>query len=169
MSLTTQHLTLPSGRILDFQVSGASNGYPLVFIHGTPGSLIPVTTLVPACERLNVKLVTMSRAGYGGSTRDKGRKVVDAVDDIAELLRHLGIGECVVGGWSGGGTNIMGKIPVATRKLLTSLTGPVALACAARLQGCRAVLCIAGVAPYVDSAGRPVAGLDWLEGQGEDS
>lgn len=149
MTPNIQQLTLHSGRTLDYQTTGSPHGYPLVFIHGTPGSLLPVTTLIPACTKLNVKLVTMSRAGYGGSTRDKGRKVVDAVADIEELLRHLGVEECVVGGWSGG--------------------GPVALACAARLKKCKAALCIAGVAPYVDESGKLVRGLDWLEGQGEDS
>lgn len=149
MAPTIQHLTLTTGRNLDFQISGSRDGYPLLFIHGTPGSLLPVTSLVPACEKLNVKLITMSRAGYGGSTRHKGRKVVDAVADIEELLEHLGVAECVVGGWSGG--------------------GPHALACAARLKACKAALSIAGVAPYVDAAGQPVEGLDWLEGQGEDS
>lgn len=42
-------------------------------------------------------------------------------------------------------------------------TGPHVLACAARLPGCVAALCVAGVAPY------DAEGLDWMEGQGEDS
>jgi hypothetical protein len=41
--------------------------------------------------------------------------------------------------------------------------GPHALACAARLKVCKAALCVAAVAPY------DAEGLDWLEGQGEDS
>lgn len=41
--------------------------------------------------------------------------------------------------------------------------GPHALACAARLPGCIAALCIAGCAPY------DAEGLDWIAGQGEDS
>lgn len=41
--------------------------------------------------------------------------------------------------------------------------GPHALACAARLPGCIAVLCVAGVGPY------NAEGLDFLAGQGEDS
>jgi len=144
-----QTLTLACNRTLDYQISGSPSGYPLIFIHGTPGSLLPVSTLIPACEQLNVKLITMSRAGYGGSTRAQDRQVVDAVADIEELIHHLEIEECAVGGWSGG--------------------GPHALACAARLKACKAALSIAGVAPYVDSSGRAVDGLDWLEGQGEDS
>lgn len=41
--------------------------------------------------------------------------------------------------------------------------GPHVLACAARLEGCIAALCVAGVAPY------EAEGLDFLAGQGEDS
>lgn len=47
--------------------------------------------------------MTLSRAGYGGSTRNKGRRIVDAVSDIQAVNQHLGIERCFVGGWSGGG------------------------------------------------------------------
>ena len=43
------------------------------------------------------------------------------------------------------------------------MTGPLVLACAARLPGCLAVLSVAAVAPY------GVEGLDFLAGQGQDS
>ena len=98
-----QQLRLPDGRNLDFLVSGAKDGYPFVFIHGTPGAYPPLTGLKTVCEKKNVKLITMSRAGYGGSTRHKGRKVVDAIADTRALLEHLGIKEFIAGGWSGGG------------------------------------------------------------------
>ena len=41
--------------------------------------------------------------------------------------------------------------------------GPYALACAARLPGCVAAVCVAGVAPY------DAEGLDWTAGLGQDS
>lgn len=43
------------------------------------------------------------------------------------------------------------------------MIGPHALACAARLPGCVATVCVAGVAPYDGE------GLDFLAGQGQDS
>ena len=43
------------------------------------------------------------------------------------------------------------------------MAGPLVLACAARLPGCLAAVCVAGVGPY------GVEGLDFLAGQGEDS
>lgn len=94
---------LPDGRNVDYLVSGPQDGYPLVFIHGTPGSYIPEPILLETCKKKGVKVITFSRAGYGGSSRHEGRRLVDGVADIRALLDHLGVERFVVGGWSGGG------------------------------------------------------------------
>jgi pimeloyl-ACP methyl ester carboxylesterase len=100
----------------------------LLFHHGTPGACTQLGTVAAAAHRLGLRLVTSSRAGYGGSTRDPGRRVVDAARDGGDLLDALGIDRCLVAGWSGG--------------------GPHALACGARLgDRVRAVLVVAGLAP----------------------
>ncbi|KUI59776.1 Proline iminopeptidase [Cytospora mali] len=134
-------LTLPDGRKIEYLTSGAEDGFPMVFIHGTPGAYIVNPTMSTLCDEKKIKLITMSRAGYGSSTRNKGRRVVDVVADIQALLEHLRVEKCVVGGWSGG--------------------GPHSLACAARLPGCIASLVIAGQAPY------GADGLDFHAGQGK--
>lgn len=100
-----QTLELPDGRKVDYLISGSTDGFPLVYIHGTPGSYTTESDLVAACSKKGIKLVTLSRAGYGGSSRNHGRTVVDFVADIQALLRHLGLEECVVGGESGGGAS----------------------------------------------------------------
>ncbi|CZR56699.1 uncharacterized protein PAC_06588 [Phialocephala subalpina] len=138
-----QQLHLPDGRIIEYLVSGDQDGFPLVWIHGTPGAYLPVPSLVTACKKKGIKIISLSRDGYGGSSRNKGRRVVDAVVGIQAVNEHLGIERCLVGGWSGG--------------------GPHALACAARLTGCIATLCVAGPAPY------EAEGLDFLAGQSEDN
>jgi len=98
-----QHFTLPDGRNVDYVVTGAKNGFPFVFIHGTPGSYLVEPSLADLCEKKGLKLISTSRAGYGGSTRKKGRLIVDVVADIQTLLQHLNVVHCFVGGWSGGG------------------------------------------------------------------
>jgi pimeloyl-ACP methyl ester carboxylesterase len=137
------HLQLADGRRLDLRVTGPEDGVPLVFHHGTPGAATPSRPLERAAHQRGLRVVTTSRPGYGESSRQPGRRVVDVVADTAELLDRLGADRCVVAGWSGG--------------------GPHALACAARLEAAAAVLVIAGVAPY--GAG----GLDWMAGMGEDN
>ena len=135
-------IDLPDGRSLDLDVSGPEDGIPLVFHHGTPGSLRQFRAIQRAAHNRGLRLVTFSRPGYGASTRQPGRRVVDAAADVAAVLAHLGTPRCLVVGWSGG--------------------GPHALATGARLPGQVAgILCIAGLAPFDGE------GLDFLEGMGQ--
>jgi pimeloyl-ACP methyl ester carboxylesterase len=101
--MTAEIVTHADGRKTDYLISGAQDGFPLVFIHGTPGSYTVGSKLSSTCERKGIKLITLSRAGYGGSSRKLGRQVVDAVADIHDLLEHLGVKKCIVAGKSGGG------------------------------------------------------------------
>jgi pimeloyl-ACP methyl ester carboxylesterase len=134
------HVRLPDGRRLDLRVSGPAGGFPLVFHHGTPGAATPVRALDRAAHARGLRLVTTSRPGYGDSSRQPGRAVVDVAADTAAVLASIGAERCLVAGWSGG--------------------GPHALACGARLDAVTAVLVIAGLAPY------GVEGLHWMSGMG---
>jgi len=138
-----ESLRLPDGRVLEFFVSGPADGLPLVFHHGTPGAGTPVRALERAVHARGLRYVSASRAGYGGSDRHPGRRVVDVVADTRALLDALGAPECVVAGHSGG--------------------GPHALACAARLPGVRSALVIAGVGPGTADD------LEFLAGMGEEN
>jgi pimeloyl-ACP methyl ester carboxylesterase len=142
--MSTDHtLMLPDGRLLEYRVSGPAGGLPLVFHHGTPGSRVASGGIERAAHARGLRLVTFSRPGYGGSTRQAGRRVVDVVADTADVLADLGSETCLVAGWSGG--------------------GPHALACAARLPGALGALVVAGVAPS------NVDDLDFLAGMGDDN
>ena len=101
-----QQLHLPDGRIVQYLISGDPDGFPFVWIHGTPGAYQPVPGLTAVCKKKGVKVITLSRAGYGGSSRNRGRSVVDAVADLHALNEHLGVKQCFVGGWSGGGEQL---------------------------------------------------------------
>jgi pimeloyl-ACP methyl ester carboxylesterase len=137
------HVRLPDGRRLDLRVSGPADGFPLVFHHGTPGAATPVRALERAAHERGLRLVTTSRPGYGDSSRQPGRAVVDVAADTAAVLAAIGAERCLIAGWSGG--------------------GPHALACGARLGAAAAVLVIAGVAPH------EAEGLDWTAGMGEEN
>lgn len=135
-------IDLPDGRSLDLDVSGPEDGMPVVYHHGTPGSVRQFRAIQRAAHDRGLRLVTFSRPGYGASTRQPGRRVVDAVTDVAAVLGHLGTSRCLVAGWSGG--------------------GPHALATGARLpEQVAGVLCIAGCAPF------DAVGLNFLEGMGQ--
>jgi pimeloyl-ACP methyl ester carboxylesterase len=138
-----QQARLPDGRRLDLRVSGPDGGLPFLFHHGTPGAYVPRRVMERAVHARGLRLVTTSRPGYGDSTRQPGRAVVDVVADTEAVLDELGADRCLVAGASGG--------------------GPHALACAARLPAAAAVAVIAGVAPY------EAEGLDFMAGMGEEN
>ena len=132
------HVQLPDGRRLDLRISGPAGGFPLVFHHGTPGAATPYRVLERAAHARGLRLVTTSRPGYGDSSPQPGRSVVDVAADTAAVLAAIGADRCLIAGWSGG--------------------GPHALACGTRLGAAAAVLVIAGIAPYGadrDSAASP--------------
>jgi len=85
-----------------------------------------------------------SRPGYGLSTADPARKVVDAASDAAAVIDAVGATTFRTIGWSGG--------------------GPHALACAAALPDrCLATVAVAGLAPY------PADGIDWFAGMADEN
>ena len=97
MGDSLDHIALPDGRRLDIRLSGPVDGVPLVFHHGTPGAATPIRVLERAAHERGLRMVTMSRPGYGGSTRQPGRSVVDVVSDTAAVLATIGATRCVVG------------------------------------------------------------------------
>jgi pimeloyl-ACP methyl ester carboxylesterase len=135
-------LRLADGRVLDMYDSGPPDGRVLLSHHGTPGCGLPSRSTADAAHRRGLRVVGFSRPGYGDSTRQPGRRVVDVAADAAAVLDAVGAERCLVIGGSGG--------------------LPHALACGARLAArVDAVAVMAGFAPY------PAEGLDWTAGMGE--
>jgi pimeloyl-ACP methyl ester carboxylesterase len=119
----------PDGRAVAFAVWGDPAGFPVLRLHGTPGCRLMRWPDEDVYASLGVCFVTHDRAGYGRSSRLRGRRVVDDVDDVRLIADELGFERFGVTGGSGG--------------------GPHALACAARLSD-RVVraTCAVGSAPY---------------------
>jgi pimeloyl-ACP methyl ester carboxylesterase len=134
--------TTADGRVLAFAVWGDPDGFPILSLHGTPGSRLSRWPNEELYERLGVCVVTHDRAGYGRSARRRGRTVADEAEDVVLLADALGFGRFGVTGGSGG--------------------GPHALACAALLPDrVVRVTCAVGIAPL----GSPGLERDaWLAG-----
>lgn len=143
-SSPTRQIATPDGRSLDVWLAGPSDGTPLVYHSGSPGAGLPFDQYVQALAERGLRYVSVTRPGYGGSTRHPGRTVADVAGDTRAVLDELGIDRTYVVGWSGG--------------------GPHALACAALLpERVIATAVLAGVAPY------PAEGIDWLAGMGAEN
>jgi pimeloyl-ACP methyl ester carboxylesterase len=131
------------GRRLAVAEWGAPDGWPLIAIHGGPGSRISYWADEPAIyERFGVRRITFDRPGYGRSTRKPGRTVADAATDVATIADALGIDWFALTGRSYG--------------------GPHALACAALLPDrVRRCLAVVPVAPF------DAEGLEFMAGMNE--
>jgi pimeloyl-ACP methyl ester carboxylesterase len=140
----TLQVATPDGRSLDVWLAGPADGQPLLFHHGTPGAGIPFDWHAASMSERGLRYVSVTRPGYGGSTRRPGRAIADVVADSRVVLDYLGVDQAWVMGWSGG--------------------GPHALACAALMpERVLGTAIIAGAAPY------PAEGLDWMAGMGAEN
>lgn len=95
-------ITLSDGRLLAYAEYGHPRGKPVFFFHGTPGSRFfrPPDEIT---ARLGVRLICLDRPGYGESTFQPGRCILDWPEDIAQLANYLCIEKFAVAGHSGGG------------------------------------------------------------------
>ena len=142
MAMTRHLIPLAVGRTLDVFVSG-EDGAPLVIdLPGTPEGHRISGALEQAAAATGLRIASLARPGYAGSTRLRGRTVTDVVPDVLAVADSLGYERFAVMGSSGG--------------------GPHALACGA-LAGdrCVAVAVVSGVGPWA------ATGLDFLDGMGE--
>jgi len=111
-NLLHQTIQLKDGRKLGFAQYGDPDGRTVFLFHGQPGNRLfcPDQT---ATHQAGVNLVVPDRPGYGLSTTQKNRTLLEWVDDVRQLIDALDTEQVDVIGYSAG--------------------GPYALACAARI------------------------------------
>ncbi len=95
-------IILKDNRILAYAVSGDPGGKPVFLFHGLPGSrfFAPYPELT---AKAGVRLITLDRPGYGGSTFQPHRRFLDWPADVLQVADRLGINTFAVAGHSGGG------------------------------------------------------------------
>ena len=134
-----QTVRASDGRTLTFAEWGDLDGSPVFSLHGTPGSRFTRHYDESVYAEVGARVITYDRPGYGGSDRNRGRRVVDCVADVTAIADKLGIEQFAVIGGSGG--------------------GPHCLAVAARLpERVTRATCDVGIAPF------DTADFDWFEG-----
>ncbi len=122
-------VTLPDGRFIAYLVGGDPLSFPIIGLHGTPGCRLSRWPVDSVYAEAGVRYITTDRAGYGQSSRHRGRSVVDDAADVLAVADALGIAQFAVVGGSGG--------------------GPHALACAAVLKDrVVKVACQSSIAPF---------------------
>jgi pimeloyl-ACP methyl ester carboxylesterase len=95
-------IILPDSRTLAFAEYGDPRGKPVFFFHGTPGSRFfrPPDEIT---SMLGVRLICVDRPGYGLSTFQPNRRMLDWPKDIIRVADILGLDRFSVAGHSGGG------------------------------------------------------------------
>lgn len=121
---------LPDGRLLEYWEGGDPDGRGIVYHGGTPASRLFGRLGHEVALDIGVRLVSISRPGYGGSAMPPGApSLLRTGRDTAELAELLGLSEYAVLGTSGGG-------PFA---VATAVADPV---------GVRALGVVAGIGPW---------------------
>src|SRR5690349_5524446 len=95
-------IRLADGREVEYTEVGDPGGQPFVYLHGTPGTARSVALLEDAARRTGIRLLAVSRPGYGRSTTTPPG-LVSVARDVGELSSALAVDEFGVLGVSGGG------------------------------------------------------------------
>jgi pimeloyl-ACP methyl ester carboxylesterase len=94
-------VTLRDGRTLEYADLGDSSGRPVVYFHGTPATAGMGAVVADAARTNGVRLVALSRPGYGASTTS-APGLTSVAGDAVDLADQLGLDEVVAMGTSGG-------------------------------------------------------------------
>ncbi|AZV54814.1 alpha/beta hydrolase [Bacillus pumilus] len=118
---------LQDGRHIGLCEYGDLEGFPVFFFHGTPGSRVMFLDDDPISKELGVRLICLDRPGFGLSTPQPDRTILDWAKDVLEVADHLGIHHFSVMGVSGGGAFAAGcayQLPnrVLSAALISSTT-----------------------------------------------
>jgi pimeloyl-ACP methyl ester carboxylesterase len=95
-------IKLADGRQLTYDVYGAPDGTPVIFNHGLSDSRLIRNPDESLTASLGVRVIVADQPGVGGSTLQKGRRMVDWGADMEALADELGLEQFNVAGHSGG-------------------------------------------------------------------
>ncbi|MEL6354884.1 MAG: alpha/beta hydrolase [Cyanobacteria bacterium J06627_28] len=88
---------------LHTEISGPDSGYPVLCLHGHPGSGAAMSVFTESLATLGFRTYAPDLRGYGRSKTSHPFEMTRHLEDLAELLARYGIEQCLVLGWSLGG------------------------------------------------------------------
>ncbi len=115
-------------RNLGYAEFGPSDGFPLIWFHGTPGGRRQISNSARrAAQERSVRIVSIERPGSGLSTLHLYERIRCVADDIRRLADALELERFAVVGLSGGGPYALACAhDLPERVVVTALLGGVA-------------------------------------------
>ena len=97
-----QQLRLPDGRSLGYAEYGDPAGHPIFLFHGMPGSRLTCYPDEAVTAAAGARVITVDRPGYGLSSFQPRRTLLDWPQDITALAAALHLAHYAVTGVSNG-------------------------------------------------------------------
>ena len=119
-----QVIRSPGGATICFADFGPGDGYPVLFMHQSPGCRLSMRW-PDRVAALGGRLISYDRPGCGQSPRRRGRSVVDCVPDVEAVVDTLGLEEFAVVGYSGGAPHALAVGASLAGQVSSSLTSPI--------------------------------------------
>jgi len=115
-------LTLADGREVRWFDTGAGPSHVLVWHHGTPSDGRIYGVLRAAAGARGIRVISVARAGYPGSTPLPGRSVADSARDVLAVLDAAGVDRFATLGASGGGPHALALAALAGERATGAAT-----------------------------------------------
>lgn len=103
----TSVVPLDGNRQIAYAEYGRSDGVPVVFLHGTPGTHRLGALLETSAREYGVRLLAPDRPGYGRSSPWPDRSVRDAVEFVTPVLDDADVQTAGLIAFSGGGPHAL--------------------------------------------------------------
>lgn len=128
ISRVNQSIQLLDGRTLGYAEYGSEDGVPVFYFTGGNSSRFEGEWFDNVAIKKHIRLIVPDRPGFGLSTFQPNRQILDWPNDVLELANALSINSFSVFGLSGGGPHVLAtvyKIPEKITKVaIVSGTAP---------------------------------------------
>lgn len=107
-----------AGREVAYAQWGDPDGFPVIVMHGTPGSRLGRWSDPVALAATGVRQIGINRPGYGDSSRLEGRNVAAVVTDVLAVADALRLDRFAISGTSGGGPHALAVAALAPDRVV---------------------------------------------------
>jgi len=148
-------VAVAEGREVEVVALGPRHGRPVLYFHGAGGTpLRGCPEALAAVERSGVRLLCLSRPGFGGSCPQPGRQLTDHPADVARVADALGLERFALLGVSAGGAYAAACVhALGPRVVATALSACCVPVGCASVRAAAAAASVAGYGPGARGAG----------------